>query len=556
MGYYADKSTGRGQLYLVTREEEPFCAHQFNIEIHTSESDLPLRTIGKIEATLHGDHQLNETFSITDKDDAELFAGDVMSRILVPHPALGFPKTVSLTYKTYSGWLSKGLPHWNINKIVLTDSFGASYSMCRNYMLLESGTPILIKLQPGICEITEENDVTFTPFEIVDNTKRVDTSGTTNAYNIDSGNSGDDVDKLREKKNVFNLGTNYKITKNKTYVYTEKVNHLPWQPVLENGNSLEKNMAESSRSLHSFMPGEIFEPILKERQRPKVQTGRSFNLKTDAKPNVFAEEEIMEPILKATTARSRKMKQVAMDNATGARDNSYFNVQLLPFRLGELFERAERYARETLLPLISEQAPRFFGFGADRDEPNQRKPKYIPKIGDIKNETIQRERRIDLQPPVLNDSTIFIVDNPGDDEFDSEFSEPGNTTDSNLSDLTPQATQVSATEARGSKNILSLLRTREKREPEKRTSPSIINVEKSLFDAMAQSRAFKTSPSYYTNPDAIKNDDSLKVVRIDLPTYKPPPLLPLSSPLHQQQKSRPIRQHSFPYQFVIPSDPL
>lgn len=25
MGYYADRSTGRGQLYLVTREEEPFC---------------------------------------------------------------------------------------------------------------------------------------------------------------------------------------------------------------------------------------------------------------------------------------------------------------------------------------------------------------------------------------------------------------------------------------------------------------------------------------------------------------------------------------------------
>lgn len=101
MGYYADKSTGRGQLYLVTREEEPFCAHQFHIEIHTSESDLPLRTIGKIEAILQGDHSLNETFSITEKDDAELFAGDVISRILVPHPALGFPKSVSLTYKTY-----------------------------------------------------------------------------------------------------------------------------------------------------------------------------------------------------------------------------------------------------------------------------------------------------------------------------------------------------------------------------------------------------------------------------------------------------------------------
>ena len=25
MGYYADKSAGRGIMYLATREEEPFC---------------------------------------------------------------------------------------------------------------------------------------------------------------------------------------------------------------------------------------------------------------------------------------------------------------------------------------------------------------------------------------------------------------------------------------------------------------------------------------------------------------------------------------------------
>lgn len=64
MGYYADKSTGRGQLYLVTREEEPFCAHQYNLEIHSSESELPLRTMGKFEVVLEGDGGLNETFFV------------------------------------------------------------------------------------------------------------------------------------------------------------------------------------------------------------------------------------------------------------------------------------------------------------------------------------------------------------------------------------------------------------------------------------------------------------------------------------------------------------
>lgn len=531
MGYYADRSTGRGQLYLVTREEEPFCAHQFHIEIHTSESDLPLRTIGKIEATLHGEHSLNETFSITDKDDAELFAGDVISRILVPHPALGFPKSVSLTYKTYSGWLSKGLPHWNINKIVLTDSFGTSYSMCRNYMLLESGNPVSIKLQPGICEITEENDVTFTPFD-------ADKNG-------ESTQSSDDVDKLREKKNVFNLGTNYKITNNKTYAYTNKAN-LPWQPVLENGNSLEKNSAESSRSLHSYAPGEIYEPILKDRPQTKTQTnGRSFSVEGGGdKKKVFAEEEIMEPILKATTARSRKMKQVPIESSS-TRDNSYFNVQLLPFRLGEIFERAERYARETLLPLISEQAPRFFGFGIDREEPNQRRPKYIPKIGETKNETVIRERRINL-PPVLND-TVFIVDS-SDDEYDTEFNDPNdqNSTDIKRSDLN-ESQNVVVSEPRGTKNILSLLRIREKRT----TSAPFVEFRR-FVGAEQQGRALRSSASnYYTNPDAIRTDDNLKVVRISLPTFQPPSKTqPLISSLPK------ARRLPFPYQFEIPADPL
>lgn len=534
MGYYADKSTGRGQLYLVTREEEPFCAHQFHFEIHTSESDLPLRTIGKIEATLHGEHSLNETFSITDKDDAELFAGDVISRILVPHPALGFPKSVSLTYKTYSGWLSKGLSHWNINKIVLTDYFGTSYSMCRNYMLLESGNPVSIKLQPGICELTDENDVTFTPF---DNTESPKTGETTNG--------SDDVDKLREKKNVINLGTNYKINNNKTYAYSNK-GSLPWQPVLENGNSLERNSAESSRSLQSETPGEIYEPILKDRPRPhsKKHTGRSFNIDGDnKKSNVFTEQEIMEPILKATTARSRKQKQVPFET-TSTRENSYFNVQLLPFRLGEIFERAEKYARETLLPLISEQAPRFFGFGIDREGPNQRRPKYIPKIGEIRNETVVRERRISL-PPVLND-TIFVVDNP-DDEFDSDFKDPNENKNSNNSTMgdikrsDQNESQNVVVEPHGTKNILSLLRTREKRT----TSMPIIEQRSN------QGRSL-TSANYYTNPDAIKNDDNLKVVRIDLPTFKPPikglPLIPATS-------LPKIRRIPFPYQFEIPADP-
>lgn len=68
--------------------------------------------------------QLTMNFNFPRKDDTELFAGDIISRILVPHPALGFPSAITLTYKSYSGWLSRGLPLWRIFKVMLTDSFG------------------------------------------------------------------------------------------------------------------------------------------------------------------------------------------------------------------------------------------------------------------------------------------------------------------------------------------------------------------------------------------------------------------------------------------------
>ena len=65
MGYYADRSKGRGQLYLITRDEEPFCAHQYNVKIETSPSAVPIVSYGKIQITLIGDSTFNETFMMT-----------------------------------------------------------------------------------------------------------------------------------------------------------------------------------------------------------------------------------------------------------------------------------------------------------------------------------------------------------------------------------------------------------------------------------------------------------------------------------------------------------
>ncbi|XP_039499298.1 uncharacterized protein LOC120456497 [Drosophila santomea] len=424
MGYYADRSTGRGQLYLLTREEEPFCAHQFQLQIFNSFNDLPLRTIGRLEAILEGDGGLNETFEISEKDDAEFFAGDIVSKIIVPHPALGFPTTLSLHYKSYSGWLSKGLPHWDIDKVVLTDSFGRSHSLCRPTTKLSSGSPVRLRLQAGNCELDNQEDYgAYTtqppaapPAQQAGNPTVAVPTDVPDSSVQESGlaASVDGVESAKQRKDIFNLGTSFKLARNQTYPL-DQGDELPWQPILV-GNSLDNETAEaaeSSRSLSDSIGGEIFEPVLKDR---RLAVNRGRNLQDYATTD---SPEIVEPVLKATTPRVKQGKDLdlseselaaGMVTTLGAITSAVAGssrlpaktmaqmgtgrspdpdepqtVQLLPFRLGELLQRAERYARETLLPLISVQAPRFFGFNVtphDREpvRPGEsRKPRYIPR---------------------------------------------------------------------------------------------------------------------------------------------------------------------------------
>ncbi|XP_017034926.1 uncharacterized protein [Drosophila kikkawai] len=447
MGYYADRSTGRGQLYLLTREEEPFCAHQFQLQIFNSFNDLPLRTIGRLEAILEGDGGLNETFEISEKDDAEFFAGDIVSKIIVPHPALGFPTTLSLHYKSYSGWLSKGLPHWDIDKVVLTDSFGRSHSLCRPSTKLSSGNPVRLRLHSGNCELDNQEDYgaytthpsgsanpTLSPTDVPDSSVQE--------------TAVDGVESAKQRKDIFNLGTSFKLASNQSYHPLGQDDELPWQPILV-GNSLDNETAaaaataESSRSLSSEPASEIFEPVLKDR---RLAVNRGRNLQDYGTTNG---PEIVEPVLKATTPRVKQGKDldlsgdIEQDQTSSSMNSSSSSVpppptppkmmaqmgtdepqtvQLLPFRLGELLQRAERYARETLLPLISVQAPRFFGFNVtphDRDavRPSEsRKPRYIPRYEEsaflnatstLKRRSQKANRRSSSSPSLVQQRNLF-----------------------------------------------------------------------------------------------------------------------------------------------------
>lgn len=350
-----------------------------------------------------------------------------MSKIIVPHPALGFPTTLSLHYKSYSGWLSKGLPHWDIDKVVLTDSFGRSHSLCRPSTKLSSGSPVRMRLQAGNCELDNQEDygayTTQSPASqsAVSTDAPSATAGDSSVQESGLSSVVDGVESAKQRKDIFNLGTSFKLAENQTYPL-DQAEELPWQPILV-GNSLDKDgneaeAAESSRSLSDALPGqpatnEIFEPVLKER-RLKLNRGRNLQQQQQQEQqDTTKTEEIVEPVLKATTPRAKHGKDLQlpelvepsvanktsptpaapvaaespkmMAQLSSGQDEPQM-VQLLPFRLGELLQRAERYARETLLPLISVQAPRFFGFNVtphDREltgRPGEsRKPRYIPR---------------------------------------------------------------------------------------------------------------------------------------------------------------------------------
>lgn len=124
MGYYADRSKGRGQLFLVTRDEEPFCAHQYYVRIESYPTKVPIVSYGKIHINLIGESGFNETFMMTKKEDEEMKLGQSISKIVVVHPILQEPTKIQVIYSAYSGWLSSGLTQWKIDRITLKDSFG------------------------------------------------------------------------------------------------------------------------------------------------------------------------------------------------------------------------------------------------------------------------------------------------------------------------------------------------------------------------------------------------------------------------------------------------
>ncbi|KAI4462145.1 lipase [Holotrichia oblita] len=427
MGYYADRAKGRGQLYLITRDEEPFCAHQYVIKIESSSTEVPIVSYGRIQVTLIGDSLLNETFTLTKKEDEEMRLGDSISRIVVPHPILLPPSNIQLLYTSYNGWLTSGLQQWKIDKIVLSDSYGKSVSICRKNLVLDSGIPVILPLYPGDCNPprgekdkisdTRPDDINVSKF--VPNIKEDEKNNT-----IPLGDIILNIPWTNEEENVVDSESESSRAFNTRYpkpTFNPEVNKINRDDISGNKNESEtvREVVEPILKPHSSKnarahnlnkeKSEITEPILAATTSKYGATKTSNNVVDELKSVERTQDEVRYDIYDAdkdndwvpsvvggsTTKPSEKYKRED-DSKSGSHSRPSENflangfdtvvrtVQFLPQRIARMFEDAEKYARETILPFVSTYTPRFItDFINPRDRERQQstpapRHRYVP----------------------------------------------------------------------------------------------------------------------------------------------------------------------------------
>ncbi|XP_032672754.1 uncharacterized protein LOC116844814 [Odontomachus brunneus] len=432
MGFYSNESPARGRLYLMTRDEEPFCADQHQIKVYNSRSERPVKSHGKLQITFVGEDSYNDTFAMTRKDE-ELLVGSILQKIIVPHPAVNNLEGIEIKYTAYNGWISSGLESWTIDKVSIIDSFGKTMSVCKKGLTLESDRPVYLPLYPGECNIPLDADNSTLPPSTPSYEHAVDENKQSqqqqqhhyqnrgigpftkeNNYDTKDGHSIEipPSDKNMKRKNLgpFTKEQNLRVTDvesnfGTTSTFEDTANRRgsgatsPWimLDISSDGdsNSLENTEQERGRAFsgganlvyHTSTPiehvdetttgvtttehlSEIREPVLRLN---KKEVGRSLKL-----------PEITEPILRPRTTRQntrneavpyeRQRDEIQETSSTSTRA---FTVQFFPERLALILAQAEQYARNTLLPLISQYTPSFVT-GARHEE-----PKYFPLLTEM-----------------------------------------------------------------------------------------------------------------------------------------------------------------------------
>ncbi|KAJ8668738.1 hypothetical protein QAD02_010401 [Eretmocerus hayati] len=498
MGFYSDLSPARGQLYLLTREEEPFCAHQYQVKLHNSRHERPVKSYGKLQVTLVAEGAMNETFTMTRKDDEELLVGATLQKIVVPHPALASLDAVEMRYTAYSGWISSGLVSWAVDKLTVLDSYGAMYSTCRRGLSLESGRPIYLPLYRGDCSLPPELSNSSTPSQPTEALQDQSSAVPIPTAVIDVANSiqrheqpSTDAtrDKVQQalgigpftKEQNYNIATsgvstgknsltnevpqrslgpftreeNIKIAKmqatresadddndhrsSNSIAITYQVMKGPWAGLLDlassaagtgvelmdsapnssegirsSSNSVGRSFGASSASaVASLAPrldrgntGKNKESSARSLKLPvanpsvvNLDNETDRNGGSSSAPSMTVAESASTSASSHSRGQRRELQHTSRDRDSEHRkrrptelmqegqSSRIFTVQFLPERLAGILAQAERYARTTLLPLISQYTPSFIGgigtAAGSTGEGFDSRPKYFPPLGQL-----------------------------------------------------------------------------------------------------------------------------------------------------------------------------
>lgn len=316
--------------------------------------------------------------------------------------------------------------------MAIIDSFGKTLSVCQKGLILESDHPVYLPLYPGECNIpldidnsTVSSAAAHEHISVEEKQQQQQQPGSigpfTKEQNYETKDSGYSVevlstDRIAQRKNLgpFTKEQNLRAVEVETMAFAENAEKRrnipnPWT-VLDissdgDSNSLENADSEHGRSFSGanlvyhtmqraaetnvttstttatsittvatteFLP-EIREPVL---HPSKKEIGRSLKL-----------PEITEPILRPRATRHNTRNEAVLQQYDNQRDEIQetsststrsFTVQFLPERLASILAQAERYARQTLLPFISQYTPSFITGMRSHEE-----PKYFPLLGDV-----------------------------------------------------------------------------------------------------------------------------------------------------------------------------
>jgi len=251
---------------------------------------------------------------------------------------------------------------------------------------LESGIPVRLTLEEGDCYEDELllSTLTTEPSTTTDSIK-ISSSETAEASNAE--NQATMVNKTGE---VIELGKHIIIKNESTTsiiaTSSEKsisvVSADSWKPIKI--NSLNDSLTPSNNNTNSIDEDKFLN--IGEKM-PKAKTEKRSFGQSDDDSNLPIRDDstaVEEPIdldaeeMNETDSSDDDVKEMMdMENDTS---DKFVTVQLFPYRLGDIFERAEKYAKYTLFPLLSEQISNIFSYDGKNEKVNSNNKNASPQM--------------------------------------------------------------------------------------------------------------------------------------------------------------------------------